>query len=92
MGISVASTEWLFQPLFPGPTGIWECSLFSFPLVADTNIMETIFVDLRQSLETVYSFQLHQSHFFYAAEEQMNVIIVISTHNRPANLILHDCT
>ena len=25
MGISVASTEWLFHPLFPGRIGIWEC-------------------------------------------------------------------
>ena len=27
MAISVASTEWLFHPLFPGQTGIWESVL-----------------------------------------------------------------
>ena len=28
MQISVASTEWLFAPLFPGRIGIWECCFY----------------------------------------------------------------
>ena len=28
MAISVASTEWLFHPLFPGRIGIWKCWFF----------------------------------------------------------------